>query len=183
MLFGTTVGLELVLLLLYYRECLKCDLCCLVLRLDWNWAYSSCLGDGLGCDLCCLVLRWDSNWVYCCCIIGSVWDVTCGVWYCGGNGIGLFAVVLYWGFEMLLMVFGTRVGLELGLVLLYYRECLKCDLCCLILRLDWNWAYCSCVGDGLRCDLWFLVLRWEWNWTFCCCIIGRFWDITYGVWN
>ena len=75
---------------------------------------------------------------------------------------------------MLLMVFGTRVGLELGLVLLYYRESLKCDLCCLILRLDWNWAYCSCVGDGLRCDLWFLVLRWEWNWTFCCCIIGRF---------
>ena len=43
------------------------------------------------------------------------------------------------------MVFGTAVGLELGLLLLYYREGLRCDLWCLVLRLDWNWAYCCCV--------------------------------------
>jgi len=69
MVFGTTVGLELGVLLLYYREGLRCDLWCLVLRRDWNWAY-------------------------CCCVIGRVWDVTYGVWYYGGTGIGLFAVVL-----------------------------------------------------------------------------------------
>ena len=46
------------------------------------------------------------------------------------------------------MVFATAVGLELGLLLLYYRE-------------------------GLRCDLWCLVLRWDWNWAFCFFIIGR----------
>ena len=31
---------------------------------------------------------------YCCCVIGRVCDVTYGVWYCGGTGIGLIAVVL-----------------------------------------------------------------------------------------
>ena len=31
------------------------------------------------------------------------------------------------------MVFGTRVGLELGLVLLYYRESLMCYLWCFVL--------------------------------------------------
>ena len=46
------------------------------------------------------------------------------------------------------MVFGTAVGLELDLLLLYYRE-------------------------GLRCDLWSLLLRCEWNWAYCCCVIGR----------
>ena len=35
---------------------------------------------------------------------------------------------------MLFMVFGTAVGLELGLLLLYYRECLRCDLWCLVLQ-------------------------------------------------
>jgi len=43
------------------------------------------------------------------------------------------------------MVFGTVVGLELCLLLLYYREGLRCDLWCLVLRWDLNWAYCSCV--------------------------------------
>ena len=32
------------------------------------------------------------------------------------------------------MVFGTAVGLELGLLLWYYREGLRCDLWCLVLR-------------------------------------------------
>ena len=32
------------------------------------------------------------------------------------------------------MVFGTTVGLELGLLLLCYREGLRCDLWCLVLR-------------------------------------------------
>ena len=32
------------------------------------------------------------------------------------------------------MVFGTAVGLDLGLLLLYYREGLRCDLWCLVLR-------------------------------------------------
>ena len=56
---------------------------------------------------------------------------------------------------MSLMVFGTAVGLELGLLLLCYTE-------------------------GMRCDLWCLLLRWDWNWIYCCCIIGRVFDVTYG---
>jgi len=132
MVFGTAVGLELDLLLLYYRE-------------------------GLWCDLWFLVLRWDRNWSYCFCIIGRVWHVTYGVWYCGGTGIGLIAFVLYGGYEMWFMVFVTAVGLELDLLLLYYRK-------------------------GLWRDLWFLVLPWDWNWSFCCCVIGSVWDLTYGVW-
>jgi len=32
------------------------------------------------------------------------------------------------------MLFGTTVGLELGLLLLCYREGLRCDLWCLVLR-------------------------------------------------
>jgi len=43
------------------------------------------------------------------------------------------------------MVFGTTVGLELGLLLLFYRECLRFDLWFLVLRLDWNWSYCCCI--------------------------------------
>ena len=43
------------------------------------------------------------------------------------------------------MIFGTTVGLELVLLLLYYREGLRCDLCCLVLKCDWNWANCCCV--------------------------------------
>ena len=46
---------------------------------------------------------------------------------------------------MWLMVFGTTVGLELGLLLLCYREGLRCDLWCLVLWWDWNWAYCCCI--------------------------------------
>ena len=57
--------------------------------------------------------------------------MTYGVWYCGGTGIALLALVL---------------------------------------------------GDGLRCDLWCLILWWDWNWAYCCCIIGRVSEVTYGVW-
>ena len=48
--------------------------------------------EGLRCDLWCLVLRWDWISAYCCCVWG--------------------------GSEISLMVFGTTVGLELGLLLL-----------------------------------------------------------------
>ena len=40
---------------------------------------------------------------------------------------------------MRLMVYGTTVGLELGLLLLYCREGLRCDLWCLVLWWNWNW--------------------------------------------
>ena len=43
------------------------------------------------------------------------------------------------------MVFGTAVGLEFGLLLLCYREYLRCDLWCLVLLWDRNWANCCCV--------------------------------------
>ena len=46
---------------------------------------------------------------------------------------------------MRLMVFGNTVGLELGLLLLYYRKGLRCDLRCFVLWWDLNWAYCFCV--------------------------------------
>ena len=62
------------------------------------------------------------------------------------------------------MLFGTTVGLELGLLLLYYRECLRCDV-----------LFGTAVGmelyflllyyiEVLRCYLWSLVLGWDWNW-------------------
>ena len=181
MVFGTAVGLELGLLLLYYREGLRFDLWCLVLRWDSNWPYCSCVignvwnvimvfgtmvwlefgllllyyREGLRSDLWCLLLRWDRNWAYCCCVIGSVWDVTYGVWYCSGTRIGLL-MLYYRGSELWLIVFGTAVGLEFGLLLLCYREC-------------------------LRFDLWCLVLLWDRNWANCCCVIGRIWDMTYVV--
>jgi len=51
--------------------------------------------------------------------MGRVRDFTYGVWYYGGTGIGLIAVV--------------------------YVECLRCELCCIVLRCELNWAYCSYV--------------------------------------
>jgi len=51
--------------------------------------------------------------------------VTYGVWYYGGTGIGFIAGVLQGGSEMLIMMFGIAVGLELGLLLLCYREGLR----------------------------------------------------------
>ena len=48
------------------------------------------------------------------------------------------------------MVFGAAAGTEL-----YYRECLRCDLWCLVLRQGLELYY----KEGLRCDLWCFVLR------------------------
>ena len=45
--------------------------------------------------------------------------MTYGVWYYGGTVIGLITVV--------------------------YVEDLRCELWCLLLWLDWNWAYCCFV--------------------------------------
>ena len=72
------------------------------------------------------------------------------------------------------MVFGTTVGLELGLLLLFYREGLRCDLWCLVLGWELELGLLLLFYRvGLRCDLWCLVLRWDWNWAYCCCFIGR----------
>ena len=58
------------------------------------------------------------------------------------------------------MVFGTTVGLELGLLLLCYREGLGCDLWSLVLRLGLELGLLLlCYREGLRYDLWCLVLR------------------------
>jgi len=75
MVFRTMVGLVLGLLLLCYRESLRCDLWCLGIRWDWNWVH--------------------------------------------------FSDVLQGGCEMGLMVFGTTVGMELDLLLLYCRDGLR----------------------------------------------------------
>ena len=75
------------------------------------------------------------------------------------------------------------VGLELGLLLLCYREGLRCDLWCLVLRWDWNWAYYCCVIGrvwDVTYDNWYYGR--DWNWAYCCCSIGKVWDVTYGVW-
>ena len=72
MVFVTTVGLELGLLLLCYWEGLRCDLWCLVLRWDWNWSYCCCIIIRVWDMTCFLVLRWDCNWIYCYFVIGNV---------------------------------------------------------------------------------------------------------------
>ena len=75
---------------------------------------------------------------------------------------------------MWLMAFGTTVGLELGLLLLCYREGLICDLWCLVLRQGLELGLLLlCYREGLKCDLWCLVLRWDRNWSYCCCVIGK----------
>jgi hypothetical protein len=117
--------------------------------------------EGLRWNLWCLVLRWDLNIIgrvwdgtygvwYCgdtwSCVIGRVWDVTYGVWYCGGTWT--FIVGRVWDVTCVVWYFvGTWTGISVRVWDLtygvwyyscdlnwYYREVLKCDLWCLVLR-------------------------------------------------
>ena len=71
------------------------------------------------------------------------------------------------------MVFGTTVGLQLGLLFL----CME-----MVSDATYRVWYCGgtgirliavVYGEGLRSDLWCLLLPWDWIWAYCCCVIRR----------
>ena len=72
-MFGTTVGLELDLLPVVLKGGFEMRLrvICSKVGLELGLLLL-CYREGLICDLWCLVLRWNCNWAYCYCVIGRV---------------------------------------------------------------------------------------------------------------